>query len=151
MNLATRITLIEFETHWLDELMPMWRASFEAGVGVADPHSLAEQRQYFLDLVLPQNLVRLAVMDELLVGFVAASVHSVSQLYVRAGHQRLGIGTGLLDWAKSQSSGALWLYTFARNAGARSFYRHHGFVEIANGFEASWQLEDVKLRWVAAA
>ena len=151
MNPATRIELIEFEAHWLDELIPIWRASFEAGVGVADPHSFAEQRQYFLGLVLPQNSVRLAVMDKLLVGFIAASAHSVAQLCVRAGHQRLGVGTCLLDWVKCQSSGSLWLYTFARNTAGRSFYRHHGFIEIANGFEPSWQLEDVKLQWVAAA
>lgn len=144
---AARIELVEFGSPWLGELIPMWRASFEAGVGVADPHSLDEQRDYFLAIVLPHNSVRLALAGPLLLGFIAASSDSVAQLYVRAGHHRLGIGTRLLDWAKAQSGGSLWLYTFARNAGARSFYRHNGFVEVAHGFEPSWQLEDVKLQW----
>ena len=146
---AAHVELIEFQPHWLDELIPMWRASFEAGVGIADPHPLSEQRQYFLDVALPQNSVRLAMADDLLVGFVAASSQSVAQLYVRVGYHRLGIGTQLLAWAKRQSCGSLWLYTFARNQGARAFYARNGFVEVARGFEPSWRLEDVKLQWSA--
>ena len=142
-----QVELVEFEPHWLDQLIPMWRASFEAGVGVSDPHSLDEQHEYFLAVVLPHNSVRLALTGGLLAGFIAASAESVAQLYVRAGQHRLGIGTRLLNWAKDQSSGSLWLYTFARNARARSFYRRNGFVEVAHGFEPSWQLEDVKLQW----
>ena len=145
------IELVEFEPRWLDELVPMWRASFEGGVGIIDPHPLAEQRQYFLDVVLPQNSVRVALAGKLLVGFVAASSESVGQIHVRVGHQRRGIGTRMLDWAKRRSGGSLWLYTFACNHGARSFYARNGFVEVAHGFEPSWQLEDVKLRWVARA
>jgi RimJ/RimL family protein N-acetyltransferase len=54
----------------------------------------------------------------------------------------------LLDWAKHHSQGSLWLYTFARNAGARAFYERNGFVAIAHGFEPGWKLEDVKYQWI---
>ena len=151
MNNELRADLIQFEASWLAELIPMWRASFEAGVGVADPHSLLEQKQYFLAEVLPRNSVRLAISDKQLAGFVAASGESVAQLYVRVGFQRRGIGTQMLAWAKGQSRGRLWLYTFARNQGARSFYARNGFVAVAHGFEPSWQLEDVKFHWSASA
>jgi GNAT superfamily N-acetyltransferase len=126
----------------------MWRASFEAGVGIIDPHPLSEQRQYFLTEVLPRNDVRLALLANELVGFVAASAESVAQLYVRVGFQRRGIGSQLLTWAKEHSSGALWLFTFARNRGARAFYERNGFVAIAHGLEPIWQLEDIKYSWV---
>jgi hypothetical protein len=53
----------------------------------------------------------------------------------------------LLEWAQSKSNGSLWLFTFARNANARRFYRDHGFVEIEYGFEPFWKLDDVKLQW----
>ena len=125
----------------------MWRASFQAGVGVVDPHSLEEQRCYFLNTVIPQNEVRLALLANELVGFVAASADAVAQLYVRVGFQRRGIGTHLLAWAMEHSNGTLWLYTFARNVGARAFYERNGFVAIAYGFEPMWQLEDVKYQW----
>jgi GNAT superfamily N-acetyltransferase len=128
--------------------MPIWRTSFEAGVGIIDPHSLSEQRQYFLNKVLPTNDVRVALLANELVGFIAASAESVAQLYVRVGFQRRGIGAQLLAWAKDHSSGSLWLYTFARNLAARAFYERHGFVAIAHGFEPMWQLEDIKYQWV---
>lgn len=143
MNLA----LVEYRADLLDALVPMWRASFEAGVGVTDPHSLEEQRQYFLAQVLPSNTVRLAVLDAELVGFVAASRESVAQLYVRVGFHRRGIGTNLVEWTKAQSTGSLWLYTFAQNAGARAFYERNGFVAVAHGFEQHWRLDDVKYQW----
>lgn len=139
--------VIDFHAAWLDELIEMWRESFEAAVGVRDPHSLNEQKQYFLNEVLTRHAVRLAVLDGKLVGFVAASSDSVAQLYVRVGFQRSGIGSQLLSWAKSQSAGSLWLYTFARNEAARSFYERSGFVAIEHGFEPQWQLEDVKYSW----
>jgi len=145
----SKIDLAAYEPVWLDELIPMWRASFEAGVGITDPHPVEEQRAYFLAEVVPHNTVRLAFEDERLVGFVAATRDSVTQLYVRVDTQRRGIGTRMLDWAKSQSQGRLWLFTFARNTIARAFYERHGFVLVARGFEAHWQLEDLKYEWSA--
>jgi ribosomal protein S18 acetylase RimI-like enzyme len=140
-------TLSAFQTRSLDDLVTLWRASFEAGVGVVDPHPLSEQAHYFVTKVLPQHEVRVAFLARELVGFVAASEESIAQLYVRVGFQRRGIGRQLLDWAKERSSGSLWLFTFARNRGARAFYEHHGFVAVAFGFEPTWQLADVKYQW----
>ena len=127
----------------------MWRESFEFGVGVTDPHPITEQIAYFDTEVLPNNSVRLALSAGQLVGFVAASRESVAQLHVRVGFHRQGIGSQLLNWAKSQSSGSLWLYTFARNTVAQAFYEHHGFRIVARGFEPTWQLEDIKYQWAA--
>ncbi|MES2958238.1 MAG: GNAT family N-acetyltransferase [Pseudomonadota bacterium] len=118
---------------------------------MTDPHPIAEQLQYFLDVVLPKNEVRLALLGDELMGFVAASRESVAQLHVRVGFQRRGIGTAMLAWAKAQSAGSLWLFTFQRNHGACAFYEHNGFHVIARGFEPMWQLADVKYQWSADA
>lgn len=108
---------------------------------------LQQQRDYFLSEVLPKHTVKMAMQDGLLVGFVAASSDSVAQLYVRVGHFRKGIGSQLLDWAKSQSGESLWLYAFARNQRARLFYERHGFRAVAFGFEKTRQLDDVRYEW----
>jgi ribosomal protein S18 acetylase RimI-like enzyme len=125
----------------------MWRASFEHGVGIVDPHPLEEQRRYLLDKVVPENAVRVARIDGLIVGFIAGTNESVTQLHVRIGFHRRGIGSRLLAWAKEQSAGSLWLYTFEQNAVARAFYEKNGFRIIARGFEPEWKLRDLKYRW----
>lgn len=139
--------LIEYTFPWREALVHMWRESFEFGVGITDPHPIAEQAAYFETEVLPKNNVRLALAAGQLVAFVAASGESVSQLHVRVGFHRQGIGSQLINWAKSQSIGSLWLYTFARNTVAQAFYEHHGFRVVARGFEPTWQLEDIKYQW----
>ena len=143
------IALAAYDPARLDDLVPMWRASFERGVGVVDPHPLAEQRDYFLSQVLPRCDVRIALRGDELVGFVAANHESVAQLYVRVGCQRQGIGTRMLDWAKCRSTGSLWLYTFAQNRVACAFYERHGFAVAARGFEPTWRLDDVRYVWRA--
>jgi GNAT superfamily N-acetyltransferase len=144
------IDILNFREGFTDDLIPMWRESFEEGVGIVDWHPIDEQRQFFLTEVLPHNDVRVAVLDGTIIGFVAANRESVSQLYVRRGFQRAGLGTRLLDWAKAQSGGSLWLYTFARNERACAFYERSGFTATEHGFEESWQLADVRYEWTAA-
>ena len=149
MNLprpSVRVT--EFDHRATDELVPMWRESFEFGVGVADPHSLEEQRAYFLSKVLPENRVRLAWSGEELVAFLASTSESVTLLHVKVSHIGHGIGTQLLRLAQAESSGSLWLFTFQRNERACRFYEHHGFDVVARGFEPTWKLDDVKYLWV---
>ena len=146
---TAQVGIVEFRPEHTKELVRMWRESFEFGVGVSDPHTLEEQEQYLNAVVIPNNVIRVAFFQGQMAGFVAASALSVSQLYVRTEFHRRGIGSRLLDWAKEQSGGSLWLYTFERNAGARAFYERHGFRIAARGFEPSWRLEDLRYEWVS--
>ena len=143
------LELVEYDASFLERLLRLWREAFEFGVGVIDPHPLSEQREYFLSRVLPQHRVTLAVRESQLVGFVAATEESVSQLHVQVGMHRQGIGSVLLASSKAQSRGELWLYAFSQNARACRFYEKHGFVAVGRGFEPNWQLEDVKYSWSA--
>jgi ribosomal protein S18 acetylase RimI-like enzyme len=143
------LELAEYDSSFLERLLRLWREAFEFGVGVTDPHSFSEQRDYFLTQVLPQHQVTLAVHESKLVGFVAASEVSVAQLHVQVGLHRQGIGPALLALSKRRSAGSLWLYAFTRNIRACRFYEKHGFVAVERGFEPNWQLEDVKYSWSA--
>jgi RimJ/RimL family protein N-acetyltransferase len=126
----------------------MWRESFEHGVGIIDPHPFADQERYFEGTVVPNNAVRVALVEGRIVGFIAASRTSISQLYVRKGFLRRRVGSLLLDWAKAQSDGSLWLYTFERNVGARAFYERNGFGIAARGHEPHWKLDDLRYEWL---
>lgn len=143
------VAIVDFDSARTDDLVRMWRESFEFGVGVVNPHPFEDQREGFAKNVVPNNSVRMALLDSKLVGFIAATKESIAHLYVRTGHHRLGIGTQLLEWAKAQSHGKLWLYAFARNTVACAYYEKHGFKVIARGFELNWQLDDIKYEWVA--
>jgi ribosomal protein S18 acetylase RimI-like enzyme len=132
------------------ELVTMWRAAFERGVGVLDPHPIEEQLAFLRRYVVPLNRV-LVVLDGAngpIAAFIAFSDEKVAHLYVHVDYQGRGIGKALLDVAKRESSGRLQLVTFARNAVARRFYETNGFREIGQGFEADWQLADVEYAWV---
>ena len=137
-----------FQPQQAPALVAMWRASFEHGVGVKDPHSPGEQLEYLLQHVVPTSSVRVVMHGERIDGFLASTPEWVVQLYVRVECIGQGIGGALLHLAQAESSGRLELFTFARNARARAFYEHHGFKVTAFGFEPTWQLEDVKYEWV---
>ena len=48
MAASDEIQVVDFRPEFTDELVPMWRESFEDGVGIVDWHPLEEQRQFFL-------------------------------------------------------------------------------------------------------
>lgn len=147
MNANDALEIADFRPEATDELVRMWRASFEHGVGIEDPHPLSEQVEYLREKVLPAYRVRVAMRDSRIVGFVAYTAESIGQLFVHVDHLGQGIGTRLLRLAQEESSGSLWLYTFARNARACRFYEGHGFRAVARGFEPAWRLEDVRYEW----
>jgi ribosomal protein S18 acetylase RimI-like enzyme len=144
----TSVRITEFVPSVTDELVSMWRASFEFGVGIVDPNPIADQADYFRTKVVPENRVRLAWLQGELVAFMASTPESIAQLHVKVSHIGRGIGTQLLSLAQAESSGSLWLFTFARNGRACRFYERHGFAVAARGFEPFWQLDDVKYVWV---
>jgi GNAT superfamily N-acetyltransferase len=140
----------DFDPADTSALVRIWRASFEHGVGITDFHSIEEQIAYLRERLVPAYRLRIARQGNSLVGFLASNPESVAQLYVRVESIGQGIGTLLLNIAKSESSGSLWLFTFQQNTRACRFYEHNGFVAVARGFEPMWQLPDVKYHWARA-
>ena len=61
MGLSIHVHLIKFDPPWTDELITMWRESFETALGIVDSHSIDEQRHSFVTKVLPNHEVRLAI------------------------------------------------------------------------------------------
>lgn len=137
---------------FLEDALWIWRRGVEGIVEVVDADPSIEGLKRWVEAdVLPTHKLRIARASNQVVGVLASSAESVCALYVRPDHQGMGIGSALLDVAKSDSAGSLWLFTFAKNSRARTFYAKNGFVELAFGFESHWKLDDVKLEWSRSA
>jgi ribosomal protein S18 acetylase RimI-like enzyme len=145
--MPSSFTIAPYRPEFASDLVSLWRASFEHGVGLPVPHSVEHHQRYFQESLLVETTVHIASSDGELAGFVAFTPEAVIQLYVHVDHLGQGIGTRLLDLAKARSDGTLWLYTFARNTRAQRFYEHHGFYIEERGFEPEMQLDDIRYRW----
>ncbi len=139
--------LVAYDPSDAVELVAMWRASFEHGMGIRDPNPIEGQLAFFLTEVVPQNRVRVVKHGGRVVAFSASTPESVTQLFVQVQHIGQGIGSWLIGLAKSDSSGSLWLYTFTQNHNARRFYGHHGFEEVERESENMYKLEAIKYVW----
>ena len=141
------VELTPYRPDYRDSLVDLWRASFEHGVGHPVPNTVDDHRQFFDQHMLTETCVHLALRDGALVGFGAFTPESVVQLYVHVDHLGQGIGTQLLELAKANSGGRLWLCTFVTNQNAQRFYERHGFDVVERGFEPVMQLGDLRYEW----
>ena len=141
------IEITSYQPPFRERLVALWRASFAHGVGVPVPHPLADHLRHFDDNVLTETTVHLALRHGELVGFGAFTPEAVMQLYVDVAHLGQGIGSRLLELAKANSGGKLWLYTFVTNTNAQRFYERHGFDIVERGFEPVMQLGDLRYEW----
>ena len=146
------LEVIDYSPKYGQELVRMWRDSFEQALGITDPHSLEDQLRYLEEQLVPNHRVRLVLADNAtVVGALVSSPRMVSQLYVHVDHQNKGIGSMLLNLAKQDSNGSLRLFSFNRNRRAQQFYEKHGFKIVRRGFEEKWQLEDIEYEWTAGS
>ena len=73
----------------------------------------------------------------------------IEQLYVAPDRLGQGIGSRLVDLAKTRSPDGLTLWTFQVNERARRFYERHGFVavELTDGSGNEERQPDVRYEW----
>jgi putative acetyltransferase len=111
-------------------------------------HTPEEDRWYFREKVFPVCEVFGAFDDSTLVGIIAFRRDWIDQLYVLPGLQRRGVGTALLDVARSTYS-SLHAWTFQRNAVARSFYESRKFLKIreTDGSDNAEKEPDILYFW----
>ncbi|QHW34023.1 GNAT family N-acetyltransferase [Paenibacillus rhizovicinus] len=141
--------IIDYDPSYALQTVTMWRASKEQAIGQPAIHSV-EDHVYFLNHILTNsNKVYLAIerSGKQVAGILACNENWVNQLYIHTQHQGKGIGKKLLDLAKQQSDGKLFLYTFEVNKKAQRFYERNGFRIVARGNENEEQLDDIKYAW----
>jgi putative acetyltransferase len=133
-----------------DAVAHVLRASFDDSLPwLAGRYTPEQDRQFVKEHLFPACEVWGAFAPEL-VGVIALQPSWVDQLYVLPGRQGDGIGKALLGVAKKANT-ELSLWTFQRNASARSFYERNGFValEETDGQRNEEREPDVLYHWTA--
>jgi putative acetyltransferase len=116
-------------------------------------HTPEDDHRFLSDVVLPNEEVWVAEIDDAPVGFAAlgsrSGVDFLQHLYVAPQHQRRGVGTELLERAKEQRPSGFRLWVFQGNTGARHFYERHGLrlVELTDGSGNEEREPDALYHW----
>ena len=97
-------------------------------------HSLPEVTAWIEEQLFPSSSVTVAVEEEKIVAFLAASENAesscIEQLDVRPGFEARGLGTQLLRSAHLRLKRPIRLFTFQQNEGARRFYERNGYHPV---------------------
>lgn len=112
-------------------------------------HTDAEVRAWVTSWDLAGREVWLAEAAGSPAGFANLTSTWLDGLYVAPDGRGRGIGSSLVDLAKSLRPGGLGLWVFEVNEPARAFYRRHGFVELehTDGSANEEQAPDVRMVW----
>ncbi|REE67038.1 acetyltransferase (GNAT) family protein [Paenibacillus taihuensis] len=142
-------TIIEYDPSYALQTVKMWRESKEQAIGQVAIHSFEDHVFFLNNILVKNNKVYLAIeaSGKQVVGILACNENWVNQLYVHTQYQGRGIGNRLLNLAKQQSKGRLFLYTFEVNKKAQKFYERNGFMIVDRGNVNEEQLEDIKYEW----
>jgi GNAT superfamily N-acetyltransferase len=123
--------------------------SFHATYDFPLAHSDDEVRGWIRDKLIPTDEVWVAIDDAAVVGLLAITPGWLEQFYVAPDRLGEGIGSRLMEIAKSRQPDGLQLWTFQVNARARRFYEHQGFVAVeeTDGSGNQERQPDVRYEW----
>ncbi|RKK01171.1 GNAT family N-acetyltransferase [Pseudoroseomonas wenyumeiae] len=147
-----RVQLRQLGLDEMDAAASVHRASFDERLPwLTGLHTPAEDRWFYRQRVFPECSVWGAIENDTLLGIIAFREDWIDQFYVLPSAQGKGIGTALLEVAKSKAD-SLLLWTFQRNNAARRFYEQRGFVAVreTDGSKNEEREPDVLYRWVTS-
>ncbi|MEH2009954.1 GNAT family N-acetyltransferase [Nostoc sp.] len=119
-----------YQSDNLEDTVRLWyRTWHETFSHIKHPHSYSVWKARFRDHLAAHGDIWLAEVENQIVGFVVVIKEEqwLSQLFVDATYQNLGIGSVLLDKAKAICPQGLRLHTLQANTRACAFYERHSF------------------------
>ena len=137
-----------------DALAAILRAAMRGAMPwLPELHTPEQDRRFLREVVLPNEELWVAEIDERPVGFAALGSRDgddyLQHIYVAPEHQSCGLGTQLLDRAKERRPSGFRLWVFQKNDGARRFYERHGLqlVELTDGIGNEEKEPDALYEW----
>jgi ribosomal protein S18 acetylase RimI-like enzyme len=127
----------------------VYLAAFKATYDFPLAHTDEETRGWVAGYLVPRTETWVADEGGRIVAMMAIEGGSLDQLYVAPDSQGRGIGSRLVELAKTRRPEGLELYTFQVNERARRFYEHHGFLValLGDGSGNEERQPDVLYRW----
>jgi len=121
----------------------------------ASVHTPEETRAWMRGRIGSTHEVWVAELAGALAGYAALSRNGdrwLDDLYVAPDVTGQGIGSALLELAKSLRPDGFALWVFASNEGARRFYRRHGLLELelTDGSGNEEHAPDLRMTWPGA-
>jgi GNAT superfamily N-acetyltransferase len=112
-------------------------------------HTEESMRAWIADQVAGEREAWVAEETGELLAFMLLEGGWLHSLYVRPDRTGEGIGTLLLDLAKTLRPDGLQLWVFESNVGARRLYERHGFVAVerTDGAGNEEKAPDVRMVW----
>ena len=116
-------------------------------------HTDDEVKQWITKTLIPKTQVTVALVDDKIIGMMGLGRHRetnwLDHLYLHPEFVGQGIGSKLVDLAKSELGAPIKLYTFQENRRAIRFYERHGFVPIkySDGTSNEEKCPDVLMEW----
>jgi len=132
----------------MDAAARVVRAAFDHALpSLAGLHTPKEDQWFFRERVFETCEVWGAFDSAEMIGMIAFRKDWIDQLYVLPDAQRRGVGTELLQVAKS-SFDRLQLWTFQRNVWARRFYEARGFALVQETDDARNEEKEPDARYL---
>jgi len=151
MTLSFRIAT-EVDAATVTEVYLTSRKAFVSFAPIA--HSDEAVHSWIRSILIPSNRVTVVEQAGKIIGMMALSVDEsvgwIDHLYLLPGAVGRGIGTALLNRAKTELGSPIRLYTFEANVDARRFYERHGFkaIRYGDGSGNEERCPDVLYEWV---
>lgn len=132
-----------------DAVADVYIASFATLTFLPRLHSDDETRAWIENVVMANQEVWIAEIDEGVVGMAALSEEMLEHFYVAPNAQSRGVGSALLDKAKERRPGGFTFWVFQQNDNARRFYERRGcrIVELTDGSHNEEKTPDALYEW----
>jgi len=113
-------------------------------------HTEDDAKKHFANTFRESADVWVVEADDAIAGVMVLNDNWIDQLYIDPEWTGQGLGSSLIDKAKTEHPEILELWTFESNVGAQRFYERHGFIAVGRTVgENEEGAPDIHYRWVS--